>query len=591
MNKLPPRIRANLLETSARGLERTANKWSLRSLAAMNMNVNANEKACASGATSKHMNIQQSKKQKQRDNASTHKVAEILLKEVNVRLASQHQKCLDMMAQIQDSPDLSTRSISNDNSRGKGKGSTSTSISTSNTVDSANTTNKKRIIRAVNQPLDKIAMSIGRGRGISFDERRKREQEWKKEHASALKALKDLEVLHADTFALSDHLLADGKPTLTRFSSADQSLLAATFEQIRSRHASTVENMADVVLGARHLALLSNHNPTRTGNDGHHDDNDDDDVNSNAVRSIMEEKAVEDFLKDRLGIQLLCDHYVSMDKGKVGGGVSVECSLKDVVTDAVIESKMLCDANFGIAPEVQVVIIHGDTRGSDVSVGSVGDVVEMGKEDEDIHVTLIRPWVHHCLVELLKNAMTSSVKKVWGGNRKSSVDAISNSTALPPDVILVIRRTEDGKYIKCEIIDRGIGLRGSCLHDPNHDDEHKVEGKDGDSDSNTEIKVMMERAFRFASSSSQRRWDRLDEQQSYAMVRSPIASLGVGLTLSRMMMNMFGGDIELVHRPNLSPLSDLPSHSILGADADAGTDGGCTAIIYLPCRDDLQEWH
>ena len=53
------------------------------------------------------------------------------------------------------------------------------------------------------------------------------------------------------------------------------------------------------------------------------------------------------------------------------------------------------------------------------------------------------------------------------------------------------------------------------------------------------------RAFSFACSLSQVRCDRLHKQQSYAAVRQPLSSLGVGLTLSRLMMRAFGGDLYL----------------------------------------------
>ena len=53
------------------------------------------------------------------------------------------------------------------------------------------------------------------------------------------------------------------------------------------------------------------------------------------------------------------------------------------------------------------------------------------------------------------------------------------------------------------------------------------------------------KAFSFAETSQSHRWDRLQDQQSYAAVRAPLASLGVGLPLSRTMMRMFGGDITL----------------------------------------------
>ena len=53
------------------------------------------------------------------------------------------------------------------------------------------------------------------------------------------------------------------------------------------------------------------------------------------------------------------------------------------------------------------------------------------------------------------------------------------------------------------------------------------------------------RAFSFACSLSQERWDRLHNQQSYAAMRQPLSSLGVGLMLSRLMMRVFEGDLYL----------------------------------------------
>ena len=80
-------------------------------------------------------------------------------------------------------------------------------------------------------------------------------------------------------------------------------------------------------------------------------------------------------------------------------------------------------------------------------------------------------------------------------------------------------------------------------------------------------------AFQFASSSADSRWDRLDEQQSYAMVRSPLQSLGVGLPLSRMLLQHFGGDLLLSNRD----------------DGENGFASGCTATLVLNKNDILFE--
>jgi pyruvate dehydrogenase kinase 2/3/4 len=69
------------------------------------------------------------------------------------------------------------------------------------------------------------------------------------------------------------------------------------------------------------------------------------------------------------------------------------------------------------------------------------------------------------------------------------------------------------KYLTIQIIDQGMGIRN------------------------------INEAYGFAQTSSPKRWDRIDEQQSYAAVRQPLGSLGVGLPLSRLMLRIFGGDL------------------------------------------------
>lgn len=44
---------------------------------------------------------------------------------------------------------------------------------------------------------------------------------------------------------------------------------------------------------------------------------------------------------------------------------------------------------------------------------------------------------------------------------------------------------------------------------------------------------------------TERLWDRLDDQTTYAMVRSPLQGLGVGLSLSRLVLEHFGGRLDV----------------------------------------------
>ena len=160
-----------------------------------------------------------------------------------------------------------------------------------------------------------------------------------------------------------------------------------------------------------------------------------------------------------------------------------------------------------------------------------GDSLRIGGYDH-IELTLIRPWLHHALVEVLKNACSASVQKA---------DDEGNG-ANPSDVH--IRLIDGTKMISIAVMDQGVGL----------------------SDNGTK------RAFRFAESSSLKRWDRIEEQTSYAMVRQPLGSLGVGLPLSRMMMGMFGGNMLLSNR-----------------DEGDGLASGCTAVIKIPKDDQVVE--
>lgn len=449
MNKLPSSVRSSLIDKALTGKKR---QWSLKSLAAMSKaQPPSNETSDNSSGTS----ISWNNSTKRRPGPSS-SVADTLLSDVNIRLAGQHKKCLDMIEQI--------------------SGKTASALEKPVT----NTTGPK-IIRAVNQPVQ----------GVSFKEWIDGSQKVESAKGTILRSLNDLEMLHADTFSITEHLLSNDKPTIKRFSNADQSVLAATFEQVRTRHASTVENMADIVLLMRSLKNIDH-------------------------GMKFDDQLVDNFLRDRLGTQLLCDHYVGLSKGKAGGGISVNCKFKDVLTDAILESKHVCDANYGIAPEVHIL---------DDNLGNY-------------EITLIRPWVDYILCELLKNGMTSSVQKA----------SSEGKSAMPPDMFVRIHHNESQEMLVCEILDQGIGINETGL----------------------------ERAFMFAESSSQRRWDRIDEQQSYAMVTQPITSLGVGLSLSKMMAQMFGGSVQLENR-----MVDI-DHS------NVRIGKGCSSTVYLSTFDETE---
>jgi hypothetical protein len=307
-----------------------------------------------------------------------------------------------------------------------------------------------------------------------------REQSERKALHQADVLLRNLHVLHQDTFQLTRHLLQSDKIWTTfADNKAHQSTVCATMEQIRSRHATTMETMADLVLLLRPYKLV----PIGT---------------------------LTNFLRGRLAVQILCDHYVSLQKGRTHGGVSVDCWLEPVVQEAWTEAKHLCEAHYQASPEI---ILQNDCP---------------------VPVTLIRPWLHHSLVEMFKNALVASMEQA------PSPSDNNNHKPPPIEVYLQVARDEGGvEFVTIDINDHGGGFQG----DP----------------------------YQFASSPD--KWDRLDVQQSYASVRSPLSSLGVGVPSSQWLLQHFGGDLVLRNR-----------------NSGGARGGGCTATVTLPLDDDIPEY-
>jgi pyruvate dehydrogenase kinase 2/3/4 len=75
-----------------------------------------------------------------------------------------------------------------------------------------------------------------------------------------------------------------------------------------------------------------------------------------------------------------------------------------------------------------------------------------------------------------------------------------------------------------------------------------------------------------------KKYDRLDDQQTYAMVRSPMRGLGVGLSMSKLQMTQFGGDIELLDRSRLEKDEDV---YVRVDDKAYKLESGMTATIVL----------
>lgn len=501
MNRLAPHIRQALIQNSLVDNRKT---WSLGALAAM---TKSKEYSCPM-------------------------VAETLLREVNHRLALQHGKCLEMINIISSS----SSSYENDD---------------------------RNIIRAVNVHIAKNSSSSSSSgtNGISTTTNTNIQMK-----QDIVKKLNLLQAIHADTFAITQDLLSPPPSSTTtntttttttpkvfsRFSKADQHVLAATFEQIRSRHASTIENLADIIIEWRQYYYNQ-----EIKNQKQKQDQQQRDCNLDHPDVIMDQ-----FLKDRLGIQLLCDHYVGLSKGRKGGAVSVHCDVHQVLLEAITESKHVCDANYGIAPNVHVIYKNDNVR-------MMMKKKEQEEEEDVMKVTLIRPWVYHAMVELLKNGMASSIQHMMAttmemNHHNQPLDLFVQWTLHP--------ERPNNMMLVCEIMDQGIGFQNDPEKEIQHAFQFATSGTGTTSSSDNTN-----------SNTKQQRWDRLQEQQSYAMVRSPISSLGVGLSLSRMMMQRFGGNVELKHRSE--PMQILMDSS--NTPVEIGS--GCTAYLSIPLRDDIDE--
>ncbi|KAL3777602.1 hypothetical protein ACHAW5_007492 [Stephanodiscus triporus] len=306
----------------------------------------------------------------------------------------------------------------------------------------------------------------------------------------ARSCLKSLMQLHENTYLLPYRIVdGDWRGLLEKFTRPNRKYVAGVFDEIMSRHGSAVETLADAVIHAR--------GGMERREFGEQD--------------FPRDKSVESFLHSRLMIQLLCDHYISLNKGKSTGAVSLGADMAGVIDDASTEARHVCDANLGVAPEVHI-----------------QPEESVGRHDFQ-PPPIIRSWLHHAIVEVTKNAMTSNVQK-------HSIQ----SESIPPGVHISFgtKIICSSKFLRIRIKDQDIGLTNKEL------------------------------AFGFAQSSSQKRWDRLQEQQSYAAVRQPLGSLGVGLPLSRLMLRVFGGNLDVSNN-----------------DGEGDASSGCTATLMISYDD------
>ena len=158
------------------------------------------------------------------------------------------------------------------------------------------------------------------------------------EGAKVQRNLNNLQALHANTYQLPYQII-QSQSILENFTPRNQKYIADTFEQIMDRHGTSVETLADVVIHARNM---EDELPAILRRQFHQE------------VTLLQNEHIESFLHDRLMIQLICEHYRSLNKGKMAGAVSLNVDILDCVDDAITEAKHVADANLGVAPEVHI---------------------------------------------------------------------------------------------------------------------------------------------------------------------------------------------------------------------------------------------
>jgi hypothetical protein len=373
-----------------------------------------------------------------------------------------------------------------------------------------------------------------------------------------LKIVDDLLQLHHDTIRQTTSFYETQWHTRVDDSSvyltpATVRRFVQTFQEVQARHALTVEPIAELMIGLRpylHLfRTLSADQPS--------------------VPQVFFRDYVESFLYERITIQLLCDHLVSIGKqyqqqqqkqqeqkqerkeqdstaATRVGAVTVNQPIRPLVESAILEAGHLCEAHFLTRPAVRFVDRVTSNNGHH---GEIEDDYDDDTRNEDaaettVTATYIRPWLHYTLVELFKNSMVATIERPnpKGAGQWNRMDCVLNdrvdldddddeeSVVTKSHCPIFVHIKERRHTIEIEILDQGGGLRPSAHSDNNSNrDERPVRD-----------------LFEFAQCS--KKYDRLDDQQTYATVRSPMNGLGVGLAMSRMQMRQFGGDVELTDR-------------------------------------------
>ncbi|CAJ1950618.1 unnamed protein product [Cylindrotheca closterium] len=343
----------------------------------------------------------------------------------------------------------------------------------------------------------------------------------------AYKTIRDFQHLYKDTRKKCSMLLpALEKQQSEESSSIDPLLLLrhtqTTLLETYTRHSLTMESLAEMVIQVR-STLTDDSTPAWN-------------------------EAVLRFIRAKVGQQLLAEHGSLLAKQHLNekkkqpdpnkmGVISKGISAWELVEQSVTEAKHLCEAHYLHSPSVigipsetsPTIFIPQSLSPSPTTAGTETKDDESHEGGEFPTFTNVRPWLQFALVELLKNSMAITAHRqlmatgVDGPQHyyeTSSADGNDESGLHP--IFVQVHDTDD--FVEIEILDQAGGIE---------DDSSDL----------------------FSFCQTQELWDRLDDQQTYAQTRSPVQGLGVGLCMSRMYLQHFGGMVELEDRQedNLPP--------------------------------------
>lgn len=305
------------------------------------------------------------------------------------------------------------------------------------------------------------------------------------------------------------------------------------------------------------------------------------------------------------------------------GAIAWDTNVVTIINSAISEVKQLCEAHYLTSPPVHVIVVpaarkNGNDNDNDDDHIGVDEIKSHGNVTDSIHSihgTTIRPWLQYALVELLKNAMIVTIQRNRrrrqeengrddnNDDNNDDDDDDDNTDAWYP---IYIQIQESLEYIIIQIFDQGGGI---IEHDGNHDNDDDNEqslviknektiiknwfsfpsinndissidtiDKNSNNDNNND-KIMQKMMKK---KGKKKKWDRLDDQQTYAMTRSPLQGLGVGLHTSRRLLDFFSYDNK-----SSSTSSSLSSYDQKGQGTKEDTPEQFSPTSFLELHERL----